>query len=637
MNSITYSPVNIQASPHAVPSVPNWFGEATLIARHLQRQKVLATIEEQVRFARRRFGRYEVIDFVAVLLGYAISGERTLEAFYEGIQPWASVFMALFGRDRLPARATLSRFLASLDQVAVESLRTLFLKDGLSRPLGKEEHPGGLWDRQGNHFLVFDVDGTRQAARQRARPQTADRPAAQRRLRPLCAPGYTGRKRGEIVRTRTIILQAHTHQFLGTFGNPGNGEYRAELRRAVTAIQSSLQAHHHPQERVLLRLDGQYGTGAVLTDLAGLPFVMRGKDYEILKRAEIQARLKLPPDQHLTHPESGMVRALYDCPDLPLGPDGIRGRLIVATHPAGAAKSRIGVSRSAMVYELFLTQLPQSAFTASDVVALYLHRGAFETALADEDQEQDPDRWVSHSAPGQQAWQIVAQWVWNLRLDLGHQLHPDPVRTTEFAPALPSAPKQAHAQAPAQGDEKAVVALPWKTGRFSGQDFVLQPDGSLRCPAGQELRAHERRPEADGSLRVVYAASIGSCRPCPLRKPRQWNGSATGKPRQVSVMLHPLVVGAEPVFWRDWSRRQHRRACMQLLRRQRVEVRVEPALSPSPALAPVPLSRAQRAHYRLDWSERLARNARSSTASQVTLRLCGVPEGFAISLGLTTA
>src|SRR5947209_15005301 len=267
MNSITYSPVNIQASPHAVPSVPNWFGEATLIARHLQRQKMLATIEEQVRFARRRFGRYEVIDFVAVLLGYAISGERTLEAFDEGIQPWASVVMALFGRDRLPARATLSRFLASLDQVAVESLRTLFLKDGLSRPLGKEEHPGGLWDRQGNHFLVFDVDGTRQAARQRARPQTADRPAAQRRLRPLCAPGYTGRKRGEIVRTRTIILQAHTHQFLGTFGNPGNGQYRAELRRARSVIATYAHALSFSLSRVVIRLDGLYGDAAPLGDL----------------------------------------------------------------------------------------------------------------------------------------------------------------------------------------------------------------------------------------------------------------------------------------------------------------------------------------------------------------------------------
>ena len=183
--------------------------------------------------------RYEVIDFLAVIFGYAVSGERTLEAFYEQINPWASAFMALFGRDRRPSRATLSRFLAALDQAAVESLRTLFLKDLLARPLGKEEQSGGLFDRQGNHYLVFDVDGTREAASPRALPQTADRPTPQRRLRPLCAPGYTGRKRGEVVRSRTTILQAHTHQFLGTFGNPGNGEYRAELRRAVTAIQSA--------------------------------------------------------------------------------------------------------------------------------------------------------------------------------------------------------------------------------------------------------------------------------------------------------------------------------------------------------------------------------------------------------------
>ena len=137
MTSIAYSPVSIQTSAQSVPSTPDWFGEVTLISRYLQRQGVLTAIEEQVRFARRRFGRYEVIDFVAVLFGYAGSSERTLEAFYEHLQPWADAFMALFGRDRLPARATLSRFLAALDQTAVESLRTLFLTDLLARPLEK--------------------------------------------------------------------------------------------------------------------------------------------------------------------------------------------------------------------------------------------------------------------------------------------------------------------------------------------------------------------------------------------------------------------------------------------------------------------------------------------------------------------
>jgi hypothetical protein len=285
-----------------------------------------------------------------------------------------------------------------------------------------------------------------------------------------------------------------------------------------------------------------------------------------------------------------------------------------------------------------LTNLPQDGFTAADVVALYLHRGAFENALADEDQEQDPDRWVSHTALGQEAWQLISQWVWNLRLELGHQLAPDPVRTTEFAPAYPSVQAQApDPSSPPQGYGKAVVALPWKAGRFFGQDFPLQPDGTLRCPAGQSLVAHERRREADGSLRVVYAASIRSCRPCPLRHQCQWEGSATKKPRQVSVLLHPLQVGPAPLLWRDWSRREHRRTCMQLVRHQRVEVQVEQGLSASPDLAPVPLSRAQRAHYRLDFQERLARNACVLTASRVTIQLFGIPKDFAASLGLAIA
>jgi hypothetical protein len=439
------------------------------------------------------------------------------------------------------------------------------------------------------------------------------------------------------------VLQAHTHQFLGTFGNPGNGEYRAELRRAVTAIQSYREAHHHPEERVLLRFDGQYGTGAVLADLSGLPFVMRGRDYQLLKRAEVQARLKLPPDQHLSHSESGMERALYDCPDLPLGPEGMRCRLIVATHPASDKKSRVGVTRSGLVYELFLTKLPQSAFTVADVVALYLHRGAFENALADEDLEQEPDRWVSHTAPGQETWQIISQWTWNLRLELGHKLAPEPMRTTEFAPALPeqkqhtpTPPVSPAPSAPASGYAPPATATSWKAGRFTGADFPFQADGTLHCPAGRVLVPHERRRERDGSLRVVYSASIRDCRPCSLREQCQWNGNATAKPRQVSILLHPLSIGSAPLLWRDWPRRHQRHACLRL-HRQHLEIQMEPALKNTGASSPPTISRAQRAHSRLSWDERLACNARSDASEQITLTLFGIPDCLATFLGLATA
>jgi hypothetical protein len=224
MDSIADGAVLVQSSCQSVPALPTWFGEVALMVQHLRKHELLSTLTQCMRFARRRFGTYDVIDFVAVLFGYAISGERTLEDFYQHLQPFATAFMALFGRSRLPARSTLSRFLAALSAEPVEALRTLFLSDLLARPLVPENEVGGLRDRTGQRWHVFDVDGTREAARQRSLPQTPELPAAVRRLQPLCAPGYGGRKRGEVIRSRTTILQAHTHQWLGSFGAAGNGK-----------------------------------------------------------------------------------------------------------------------------------------------------------------------------------------------------------------------------------------------------------------------------------------------------------------------------------------------------------------------------------------------------------------------------
>jgi hypothetical protein len=215
---------------------------------------------------------------------------------------------------------------------------------------------------------------------------------------------------------------------------------------------------------------------------------------------------------------------------------------------------------------------------------------------------------------------------------LGHQLLTSPVRTTLFAPAMAETDEQPCTR----GYGKPAVAATFKVGRFSGQDFTLQPDGTLHCPAHQSLVVHERRKEADGGLRLVYAASIRSCRPCPLREQCQWSGAATAKPRQVSVLLHPVVVGSSPLLWRDWSRREHREACIQLLRHQRVEVKVQPAETTLTG-PPPPLSRAERAQYRLSWEERLARNVSTLASGQVTIQLFGVPERFATALGLASA
>ncbi len=314
-----------------------------------------------------------------------------------------------------------------------------------------------------------------------------------------------------------------------------------------------------PLSRFLIRLDGLYGTVAVVLKLlcSGLGVIVRCKDYGLLDLPEVAARLKQPADQHTVHAESGTSRAIFDCPEISLLPSGPRVRLIVATHPTlSTSKPAIGVLRVETVYELFLTTAPQAAFTCADVLDLYLHRGSFETVLWDEDREQETDRWCSHTACGQEFWQIVNQWIWNLRLEFGQHLSSSPMRLTEFAKAhlevatdavdepahqgtSGAASAKAHPPIPATEVEPVLYGPPqWArrsfTKGFAGSDFTLQPDGTLRCPAGHPLTVQERRPERNGSVRIVYGARMRYCRPCPLREQCQ-ESLTTKKPASGSV------------------------------------------------------------------------------------------------------
>jgi hypothetical protein len=657
---MTHAEVTIQITPTSLPSMPSWMGEVTAFAQVLTHTGILKTIQEQVRFARARFGHYDLIDFVAVLIGYAVSGEPTLLSFYERLAPFAEPFMALFDRNQLPHRSTLSRFLAALDQPTVEALRARFQEDLLARkPFAS---PGGLFDRTGGQWIVVDVDGTRQAARQRALPQMESLPTPHRRFDQVCAPGYQGRKRGEVVRTRTVLLQAHTHQLLGTFGGPGNGDYRGELLRAIRVVTNYATKLGLPTASVLLRLDGLYGDAAPLIDVltASLGVIARSRDYHLLDLEVVKQVLAHAPDQVSTHPESGMTRALYDCPAVPLTPAGPQVRLVIATHDAASSSPVIGVERDGTIYELVVSTFPSPSFTASDVLDLYLHRGSFETVLADEDEEQDSDRWYSHTPCGQEFCQILAQWVWNLRLELGQKLSPSDLRTTEFAKAMEVSPpppiEPASAVEPTCSENQtpqvlygpAQWARPSFTKGFPGSAFTPQPDGTLRCPADHPLYPQERRLECNGSLRVLYAARIGHCRDCPLRSQCQESRFSV-KPRRVSAVFwplssphsasHPLLENAPsplplaPVIWKDWPRCRTRREWLKVIRRETVVFTfgATPAPSPVTPTAEEVLSRAGRAHWRLSWEQRLARNARPSDAPSLTVTLYGLPATFAQS------
>lgn len=662
---MTHSNVRIQVDPASVPSTPSWMEEVAAVAHILSQTGIISAIEEHVQFARARFGTYDTIDFLIVLLSYALSGEPTLAAFYDRLAPFRDEVAALFQRHRLPSRSALSRFLAALDEPTVEALRTQFLQDLFERaaPFSSQ---GGVWDRRDQQYVVIDVDGTRQAARQRALPHLPTLPAPHRRLAQVAAPGYTGRKRGEVVRTRTTILQAHTHHWLGTFGGPGNGDLRGELQRACQVAMAYAKKHQLQANQILLRLDGGYGDTAVLSDVLamGLGVIARSRDYALLGRPEVLAVLARPPVARCIHPESGMLRDVYDCPSIRLVRGGPCVRVVIATHPATADPPKVGQQRDGVVYELFVSTILAPAMTAKDLLDLYLHRGSFETVLADEDAEQDPDRWCSHTPCGQECWQILAQWVWNLRLECGYQCASTPLRTTAFASANDPTPvsepagstdvceagtlapvsRPAHVSEAVWDSELSYGPAQWAqpsfTGGFAGSAFLPQADGTLLCPAGKVLTLVEYRQERAKSVRLSYSADLNDCRVCPLRPDCQTG--RTHRARRVSAVYWPLSSPALPVLpppspaasavlWRDWPRCALRRQWMKMVRSQTVTITKEPALpsDPSQELASTPLTRSQRAHWRLSWEQRLSRNARPASSSPVTVTLHGLPAAFA--------
>src|SRR2546421_5284169 len=105
--------------------------------------------------------------------------------------------------------------------------------------------------------------------------------------------------------------------------------------------------------------------------------------------------------------------------------------------------------------------------------------------LANGQKEQDPDRWVSHTPSGQEFWQIIAQWIWNLRLEFGQHVSATSMRLTEFAYAQIDEPVKASEPVRVNEPVKASESVcygpaqwarrSWTSG-FAGADFALQPD-----------------------------------------------------------------------------------------------------------------------------------------------------------------
>jgi hypothetical protein len=394
-------------------------------------------------------------------------------------------------------------------------------------------------------------------------------------------------------------------------------------------------------EMALVRLDGQYGDAVVIAQiiLAGVHLVTRGRGYQLLEHPQIQQVLAHPPTTSVTCMNTGEIVELFDGGRLELEEGLPRVRVIVARHPVHPDKPvRVGKRVDEWVYELFITTLDADGFLVEDVLDLYHGRGAFEGVLADEDVEEDPDRWCSYTEYGQELWQIACQWVWNLRLSLGHAMQGSELREIEWATPKESPPLLLPVEDPPEeyGPWKWAAAFGRATGRFGAEAFVLQENGTLRCPAGASLWLSEVRQENAFTQRAVYLAYQTDCLPCSLREQCLAPGAKGNRARRVSAVrrLLPPPSSAErksvmlgSMRWVDVAGRSLRRTWIAHWRRQYVEVLPVAQVQPEAKPPPRP-PRAVRSHHRWCWQDRLARNAWWGPP-QLRVTVAGAPDFLA--------
>jgi hypothetical protein len=426
--------------------LPDQLSEGSAIVLDLGRRGLLEGIGERIRI--RRKGGYCGFDVLLVLLFYIATGtEKGVRGFWDLIRPHARKLAALGGRKRLPSPASLSRALDAVEPALLRPATEWLLSEasGIDAVL---RHPSvQTYDARGHGWHVFDFDPTVTTLRHRALPEADDLPAARRRSTETAAPGYSGRKRGEVQFRRGTLQHVGSGVWLYATLAPGNGDGHAELEGALGVAVRTCERLAHPLDRALLRMDGAFGWVPYLAACraAGVPFITRLTRPELFEQSDVADALRKGPWHLVPDSLSGPRRSALDLGTVTVPPghdtrrsDGtpyepVAVRVVVSRYPR-KDEAEHGRVIDGWQYELFVVDVSVDALPAPDAVATYFGRASEENRFAQEDREVGLDRIFSYHLPGQELAVVAGLWVWNLRLVRGFELAPPPAIRPEQGP-----------------------------------------------------------------------------------------------------------------------------------------------------------------------------------------------------------
>jgi hypothetical protein len=198
---------------------------------------------------------------------------------------------------------------------------------------------------------------------------------------------------------------------------PGSGSRRSAFQSAVDTVVETCKTIDFPRSRALLLTDGEFGSVPSLTacDQAGVPFITRCREYELLDEVFIHNRLAKARWERVPDSGSGPTcfaadvgTVLLHAKHTTLQDDGskfqpIEACLVVSRYNADKSRKKgRGCLNDGYRYELFMgIRVPQRAWPASDVVSAFYGRAGQECRFDQRQRELHFQNTFSYQPAGQ--------------------------------------------------------------------------------------------------------------------------------------------------------------------------------------------------------------------------------------------
>ena len=530
--------------------LPQWIAKFTLIVSVLRQAKLLD--ELALRLAIPRQGGYGGLDLLLTGLAFFLApNSGGIKGFFRDTQGKTAQIAAIADRRELPKSTATSGLLAAADRLENPDEFVGWLltcgsgcREVLRSPLVQAR------DTSGRFWSVFDFDPTVSASRERALPEGEDLPPPRRRHAKLCAPGYTGRKRGETQFSTAMLSHAGAGLWMHASVWPGNTPFAQAIGIASKTVAETVDWAGLDLPATLLRFDGAGGHHDAIAAVVdqGVHYLTRLGSCHVLQDTAVREFLSTSPWRPVADSGSGPRREATELGSWALSKElflkealdrqALRARLVVSRFPAAqdGKKHGAGTVIGPWQYEVFATDLTTGAWPAPETVTLYYGRCGQENAFSHSNKELHLGDSFSKKPEGQRLMTAIGMWTANLVRVAAVQLQGnlgDAPEQVARPVELESSEVVTILEPPAPEPPEAVPALPEIGAPPEPCTQNLAPDstrpvpppappvpvpGSRMCTAGALIPLHNLRFVLGARPYAIYRGTAATCGICVTRQ-----------------------------------------------------------------------------------------------------------------------